>query len=150
MTQTQPTTTHTRLVPGSSVVAEGRAERERDVVGTRVCGAGHTLAGRMPGAGTTVGAARPKLGVTYRLDGPLDVERLVGERGFGESSVPRRTVTECTQASGVEGERGLAQIMVKWMMCILELRRHTSARLKYYCIPTLHVAVPERWIVETR
>ena len=98
----KPTTTHTRLGPGSSVVVEGSAERERDVVGTLVCGAGHTLAGQMPGAGATVGAARPKLGVTYRLDGPLDVERLVGERGFGESVVPQRMVTECPQASGVE------------------------------------------------
>ena len=82
MTQTQPTTTHTRLGPGSSVVVEVIAERERDALGTRVCGTGQTLAGRMPGAGTTVGAARPKLGVTYRLDDPLDVERLVGDGDF--------------------------------------------------------------------
>ena len=103
MTQTQPTITHTRLFPGSSAVVEGRAER--DVVGTRVCGAGHTLAGRIPGAGTTVGTARSKLGVTYRLDGPLEVERLVGEPSFRESAVPRRTVTKFPQASGVERER---------------------------------------------
>ena len=75
------------------------------MVGTRVCGAGNTSAGRMPGAGTMVGAAHPKLGVSYRLDGPLEVERLVGKRGFGGSAVPQRTVTECPQASGTERER---------------------------------------------
>ena len=66
----------------------------------------------MPEDGTKVGAARPKLGATYRLDGPLDVERSAVERGFGESAVPQRTVTEYPQASGVEREKGLAQTTV--------------------------------------
>ena len=59
---------------------------------------GETLAGWMPRTGKTVGAARPKLRVTYRLDGLLDVELMVGERGFGESAVPQRTATEFPQA----------------------------------------------------
>ena len=119
------------------------------MIGTRVCGAGHTLAGRIVGPGTTVGAVRPKLGVTYRIAGPMEVEQLVGERGFGESAVTRRKVTECPQASGVEQERErTGPDHGQWMMCILELRRHTSARLKYYCIQILHMEGLGRWMVE--
>ena len=45
------------------------------------------------------GAARPNLGVTYRLDGPLDVERLVGERGFqGERGTTERAPSATERA----------------------------------------------------